>query len=527
MCATLLMLAAVLSARLAWGLVAVDEKYLVNPPGGAGLGFSRSYEKYTQDRYYAYVNEWLGASAAVIPETISYQKGDTHWVAVVKYLTYEACKNAAGMKSLVVPATIEPNPGNVSDGYAFAGCIGLESVKIYCGFIREGWFSGCTSLRTIDLSNINSLGPYAFRKSGLREVTLHAGLPSAIRLSYRFADCTSLERVVLEEGLTGIGGYEFQNCTALKDITIPRSLSYLGTGAFMGCANLTNATILGCDRSTDHDGIFSKCRSLKTVTIGDGVTHLNSHMFQSCTSLETVTIGRGVGELPVYLFSYCTSLKKVVMEGNAPSTVGNYAFEKVPSDCTVYVHRGSTGWGVDIPGTWKGRNIRYIEGSASPTPTPTPASAITYTVSFNANGGKASTTRRNVKKNASVGSLPSATRKGYRLKGWYTKKSGGSRISASTTVRADVTYYARWTANKYKIKFNANGGKGKMKTVSATYGKAIRLKANAFKKSKYKFSGWALKKIGRPIYKNKAKVKNLTATHGKTVTLYAVWKKNR
>ena len=124
-----------------------------------------------------------------------------------------------------------------------------------------------------------------------------------------------------------------------------------------------------------------------------------------------------------------------------------------------------------------------------------------------------------------MGSLPKATRKGYRLKGWYTKKSGGSKVKTTTKIVKNVTYYAQWTANKYKIKFNANGGKGSMKAVSATYGKAVRLRANAFKKSKYKFMGWSVVRNSRPSYKNKAKVNNLTDKNGGIVTLYAAWAK--
>ena len=152
------------------------------------------------------------------------------------------------------------------------------------------------------------------------------------------------------------------------------------------------------------------------------------------------------------------------------------------------------------------------------------AGASTCKVTFNANGGSGGKTR-SVAKGKAVGTLPKATRKGYKFKGWYTKKSGGTKIKATTKATKNVTYYAQWTANKYKIKFNANGGRGTMSVQSATYGKAVTLRANTFKRSKYKFVGWAKSKNGAVVYKNKAKVKNLTATSGKTVTLYAKWKK--
>jgi len=153
-----------------------------------------------------------------------------------------------------------------------------------------------------------------------------------------------------------------------------------------------------------------------------------------------------------------------------------------------------------------------------------PAQKSKYTVKFNANGGEAAETKRSVKKNAVVGTLPSATLKGYKLKGWYTKASGGTKISAKTKVTKNVTYYAQWTANKYTIKFNANGGTGSMKSLSATYGKQVTLTANAFKRSGRTFAGWAKSKSATAVkYKNKQKVKNLTSGNGKTVTLYAVW----
>jgi len=159
-------------------------------------------------------------------------------------------------------------------------------------------------------------------------------------------------------------------------------------------------------------------------------------------------------------------------------------------------------------------------------PQPGPVVA-TCTVTFDANDGSTDESIREMKKNSKLGTLPKATRKGYTFSGWYTKKSGGTKIKASTKVTKDVTYYAQWNANKYTIKFNANGGTGSMRTMSATYGKNVTLAANAFKRTNWTFLGWATKKSATEAEcANKAKVKNLTVTDGKTVTLYAVWKHN-
>jgi uncharacterized repeat protein (TIGR02543 family) len=50
------------------------------------------------------------------------------------------------------------------------------------------------------------------------------------------------------------------------------------------------------------------------------------------------------------------------------------------------------------------------------------------------------------KKNAKLGSaaIKKVTRSGYSFKGWFTKKSGGVKITKSKKISKNTTYYARW-----------------------------------------------------------------------------------
>ena len=127
------------------------------------------------------------------------------------------------------------------------------------------------------------------------------------------------------------------------------------------------------------------------------------------------------------------------------------------------------------------------------------------------------------------------TRKGYVFIGWAKSKKGAVAFANAQAVKnitdrsGTVTLYAKWAKKTYKVKFYANGGKGKMAVETFTYGKAKKLTANKFKAPKgMKFAGWAKSKAdakaGKVAYKNKKAVKNLITT-GKTVKLYAVWKK--
>jgi uncharacterized repeat protein (TIGR02543 family) len=68
-------------------------------------------------------------------------------------------------------------------------------------------------------------------------------------------------------------------------------------------------------------------------------------------------------------------------------------------------------------------------------------------IAFNSTGG-AKVYAKAVKKGKSAGKLPTPERYMYRFKGWYTKKEGGRKYSASSKVGKNVRLYARWEASE-------------------------------------------------------------------------------
>ena len=86
-----------------------------------------------------------------------------------------------------------------------------------------------------------------------------------------------------------------------------------------------------------------------------------------------------------------------------------------------------------------------------------------YSITWNGNGGSVTKNgATSVKYNTKVGTLGTASRSGYKLEGWYTAKTGGSKISTDTIITKDTTFYARWTPDKFSVTYNANGGSGSM-----------------------------------------------------------------
>ena len=146
--------------------------------------------------------------------------------------------------------------------------------------------------------------------------------------------------------------------------------------------------------------------------------------------------------------------------------------------------------------------------------------AAQFTVSFNANGGGTpSQTSKSVTYGGTYGTMPTCTRTGYTLAGWYTAASGGTKRNATDTVSitSNTTLYAHWTANSYTVTFNANGGTTPTASKSVTYGSTYGTLPTPTR-SGYAFLGWFTAETGGTQITSSSTV-TITAAQ----TLYAHW----
>jgi hypothetical protein len=105
---------------------------------------------------------------------------------------------------------------------------------------------------------------------------------------------------------------------------------------------------------------------------------------------------------------------------------------------------------------------------------------------------------------------------GYTFAGWIP-----TQITADMT--GAQTVRASWTANRYTISYNTNGGSGTMDGTSATYDSEATVAENGFTWRGHEFKGWTTEPGGAVVYAPGQPVTNLTAQSGGVVTLYAVW----
>ena len=186
----------------------------------------------------------------------------------------------------------------------------------------------------------------------------------------------------------------------------------------------------------------------------------------------------------------------------------------------------STGTGANITASTminKCKNLYVVKGS------------LNSTLTFDANGGSCSTAFKTITYSSTYGTLPTPTRAGYDFDGWYTAKTGGTKINSTDVVSktANQTVYAVWKAKVFSVSYVGNGNTGGSMTSSeATYNANFITKQNTFTKTGYTFTGWNEKADGSGT------AWNLTSsgvyesgnawkwTYTKDITLYAQWSRN-
>lgn len=153
------------------------------------------------------------------------------------------------------------------------------------------------------------------------------------------------------------------------------------------------------------------------------------------------------------------------------------------------------------------------------------AAKRSYTATFNGNGGSTPSPSSITKEyNTALGTLPTCSRTGYTFLGWYTASSGGTKISTTTVVTKDITYYAQWSINSYTLTFNPNGGTvtptSKDLEYNSVYGTLPTPTRASDAQYTYTFAGWYTAATGG------TQVTAATKMAAKDTTVYAHWTSN-
>ena len=179
-------------------------------------------------------------------------------------------------------------------------------------------------------------------------------------------------RLVVEEGVTRLGGYAFYRLENLTEVTLPNSLAEISYDAFAYCKALTgivlpegltsigNCAFIGCESLTEiilpdsvtslDTSVFSQCRNLSSITFSRGLTKIPDSTFQGCESLTSVIIPEGIETLGSWSFAYCYSLTEVQLPKTLTG-IGGSAFTSAKSLSSLWIPETVSQIGNNITGS--------------------------------------------------------------------------------------------------------------------------------------------------------------------------------
>ena len=159
--------------------------------------------------------------------------------------------------------------------------------------------------------------------------------------------------------------------------------------------------------------------------------------------------------------------------------------------------------------------VTIFEKDAPPAPTE-------FIVTFDGNGGTPSVGSMTTT-NQKLSSLPSASRSKHSFDGWYTEKSGGTKITTDTVFSANTTVYAHWTytggynppVTYCTLRFETGGGRD-ITSVRRTYNACIDLTKYVPTWRGYTFIGW---------YSDRSLTNKVSEVYlTRDLTVYAGWR---
>ena len=262
---------------------------------------------------------------------------------------------------------------------AASGTCGVEGANVTWVLDTEGTLTLSGTGKMADYVSTSGGGPpWDDRKSSVKKIVIGEGVTGVG--SWAFMSCTALTELTIPQGVTSIGEAAFYGCEALEKVTIPGSVTSMGNSVFGSCGGLRTAGPAGGGSGYDIEfgwteaipaNAFSDCASLTEVTIPEGVTGIGdsaflgcgaltkvaipqsvagigSQAFMQCKALTELAIPQGVTGIGEKAFYGCEALEKVTIPGSVTS-MGDNAF----GGCEKLKTAGPAGGGYDIEFGWK------------------------------------------------------------------------------------------------------------------------------------------------------------------------------
>ena len=215
------------------------------------------------------------------------------------------------------------------------------------------WYIYRESITSLIINNgVTRIGGDAFNGyTNLTSVTIPNSVTSIG--FYAFYGCNSLPLVTIPNSVTSIEGSAFEGCTGLTSVSIPNSVTSIGNTAFRGCTDLISVTI-GNSVTSIGNSAFDGCNNITTVTWN--ARNCNSCNFGS--QVLSITFGEEVENIPNNICSGMNQLNTLSIP-NSVTSIGNSAFDGCTNLTSVTINSNSI-----VSQTYTSRsNLRNIFGN--------------------------------------------------------------------------------------------------------------------------------------------------------------------
>lgn len=260
-----------------------------------------------------------------------------------------------------------------------------------------------------------------------------SGTDSSIIAGIRYAATHNAD--VINLSLGGIGHY------GPMDDAIEFAISK-GVAVVISAGNDDSDTSASCPAHTTAPGSI-------VVSSGDS-DHNKAYSSNYGSNIDLMAPGVGIrSSVPNGVYDYKSGTSMAAPHAAAAAILLDLAWGKTltPAVLEEKVHSATT------YGYW---NNQY-EGYGFLNMRNADLPLTSYQIYFDSNGGSSPVNNKKVVQGQAYGELPEPTRTGYFFDGWYTAKSGGTQIVATTivTITGDQTLYAHWRDTSTSITFHS------------------------------------------------------------------------
>mgnify|MGYP001443464816 FL=1 len=214
--------------------------------------------------------------------------------------------------------------------YAFSGCRNAKfnpALPETLTAIGDYAFQNCANLYAVTLpASLQTIGEYAFYASSIQKIVLPEGLFSLGDGAFWFCKALETADFVNSMDIISIPSNAFNGCSGLRKVYLPFFVEEIGDYAFSGCKSLKSLNFFECEEITKiGEFAFRGCRSLKSLDLFkcENLTTIGSRAFSGCTSLKSLNLPKSLETIGEYAFSGCQAISVISSPSLVPPTIAN------------------------------------------------------------------------------------------------------------------------------------------------------------------------------------------------------------